>query len=353
MMENPLRSLLLGIVLGGCGLALASGCHKLSPSGEAAKSAPQTSAESSDEQSANSAPGTAAKADQPGDADSEDEGVHLKPEEVTKLGLSSEPAQPLRHAPEASGFAVVLAHDTVAQLLAELRTASAVARQSQAAFERGKRLAGTVGAMPVDSLEAAERQATVDEASLDLARQRLSSAFGQQAPWNGKDDSTLLRSLARGESKLARVTFPMSSLSDAVPTAIRLGRIGVGLTARTWDANTVWEAPADATVPGRSFFTIFKGDVFREGERLIAWTAVGKADDGVLIPSSAVVISGGKYWCYIEKKPGTYVRTEVDPDMPVNGGYFVSAGVDAGDKVVVLAAGQLLARELNPRTEAE
>ena len=326
-----MRTILLGLVVGICIMSVTSGCHN--SGSDAAKSAPDS----------------AVKDETPG----ADEGLHLKPEEVTKLGVSSEPAKSVTHAPEALGFGVVIGHETIAQSLADLRTAAAVARQSQSALARVQRLSGTPGAMPLDTVETAERQATVDAAALDLARQRLSSVFGQQAPWNGKDNSLTLTSLASGESKLVRVTFPMSSLTEDVPATIRLGRIGVGQTAKSWDSGTVWRAPADATVPGRSFFTIFKGNIFGEGERLIAWTPVAGPNDGVLIPSTAAVISAGKYWCYVEEKPGIYVRTEFDPSIPVSGGYFVTSGIDAGDKVVVMAAGQLLARELNPSTEAE
>jgi hypothetical protein len=56
-------------------------------------------------------------------------------------------------------------------------------------------------------------------------------------------------------------------------------------------------------------------------------------------------MSEGKYWCYIEKKPGTFERVELDTSKPTPDGYFVTAGVAAGDKVVTAAAGQLLAKE--------
>jgi len=74
---------------------------------------------------------------------------------------------------------------------------------------------------------------------------------------------------------------------------------------------------------------------------------------GVVVPDAAAVMSEGKYWCYIEKKPGTFVKTEIDTARPVPEGYFVTEGVAAGDKVVTAAAGQLLARESNSGSEPE
>jgi hypothetical protein len=73
----------------------------------------------------------------------------------------------------------------------------------------------------------------------------------------------------------------------------------------------------------------------------------------VEIPAAAVIISNGQYWCYVEEKPGVFVRTEVDTSMPTADGYFVKEGVSAGDLVVTASAGQLLAREMNPSTAAE
>ena len=74
---------------------------------------------------------------------------------------------------------------------------------------------------------------------------------------------------------------------------------------------------------------------------------------GVDVPAAAAVISAGKYWCYVEAKPGVFVRTEIDASTPTDGGYFVKDGVSPGDKVVTASAGQLLARETNPSTAAD
>jgi hypothetical protein len=65
------------------------------------------------------------------------------------------------------------------------------------------------------------------------------------------------------------------------------------------------------------------------------------------------VISDGKYWCYVEDKPGHYLRREVATDKPVGADYFVNQGIAVGDKVVTAQAGLLLARETNPSTEAD
>jgi hypothetical protein len=284
---------------------------------------------------------------------SEAEGVKLKPEEIEKAGIKTATLTASSHTPESTGYAVVITRETIAQALAELTSAAAVERQSRSALTRARSLAGTPGAMPIEVQETAERQAAVDHAAFVLAERRLSATYGQNAPWKENYTSPLLASLARGDTKLARVTFPLGALGSTVPARLRLTRIGATPGSKSIETLAVWNAPADATIPGRSFFAIVKGGDVSEGERLIAHAAVGTAENGVVVPYSATVISAGKYWAYVEQKPGLFVRTEIDPGMPTDDGYFVAAGIAPGAQIVTASAGLLLARETNPSTEAD
>ncbi|HEV2229789.1 MAG TPA: hypothetical protein VGR86_12625, partial [Steroidobacteraceae bacterium] len=92
------------------------------------------------------------------------QGVTLKPEEIAKAGIATAPAARATHAPESTGYALVIAREAIAQGVAELKSAAAVEHQSQAALARGRSLAGTPGAVAVESQESAERQAAVDHA---------------------------------------------------------------------------------------------------------------------------------------------------------------------------------------------
>jgi len=315
-------------------LLLSSACHKTQPKAEA------------------DAPAADAK-DKAAAGEDSAEGVSLKPDEIVKMGIVATELKATTHTPETIGFGTVMPHEALAQAVAELTTAVAVERQSRSTFARGQRLAGTPGAMPIDTQEAAERQATVDQAALELAKRRLSSTFGQDPPWKNQESSPELAALASGKIKLVRVTFPLGALGDSDPSTLRLAHINAAPGGKSWESRSVWGAPADASIPGKSFFALLKGGDAGEGEHLLAWAKVGAAESGVEIPAAAVIISNGQYWCYVEEKPGVFVRTEVDTGMPTVDGYFVKEGVSAGDKVVTASAGQLLAREMNPSTAAE
>jgi hypothetical protein len=279
-------------------------------------------------------------------------GVALTPDQVEKMGILTTPAPAASYTPQATGYAVIVAHEGLAQGVADLVAALAVERQSAAALARAQHLAGTPGAVPADAMESAARQAAVDRAALKLARQRLSAIVGQHPPWNDTDES-VLDALGSGRTKLVRATFPLGAIDGTAPASLRLERINAGRSGRSWRSGAPWDAPADASVPGRSFFALLKGSDAAEGERLLAWAPVGTSEAGVAISAAAVIISDNKYWCYIERAPGHYARSEIDSDRPLGKGYFVNKGVAVGDQVVTQSAGLLLARELNPGTAAD
>jgi hypothetical protein len=281
------------------------------------------------------------------------EGVSLTPAQIEKTGLKTEVLKMVDYAEETAGYGTVLAHESIAQAVAELSTAQAAEKQSRAALARTQRLSGTPGALSADVEETNARQLAVDSAALNLAKQRLSGTFGQNPPWSGGEGASLLQALADGRTQLVRVTFPLGALPGAAPKTLSASRLGSGQAAKRLKLTSVWPAPADATVPGRSFFSILPAGELGEGERIIAWAPIGAPQPGVLIPGESVVISESRYWCYIEEKPGTFVKTPIDTGKPFENGYVVTQGVNAGDKVVTQGAAQLLAQESNSGGDAD
>jgi multidrug efflux pump subunit AcrA (membrane-fusion protein) len=79
---------------------------------------------------------------------------------------------------------------------------------------------------------------------------------------------------------------------------------------------------------------------------------VGAAQPGVSVPANALVYGENEAWVYLRDKPDHFTRVPVDTAKATPDGYFVSGGLHAGDPVVTGGAGLLMARELNPSTEA-
>jgi len=292
--------------------------------------------------------------------------VVLTPEERQKLGITTAPAQAITYSDSSTAFGVVLSHDSIAQAVADLETASSAAHLSEVALTRGQKLAAGPGALGVDTLETLQKQKSADRAALSLARRKITAVVGVKFPWQGAEgDSGVLDSLASGEAKLVRATFPSRAFVGSTPKSLRLIPLEPGadtssdiaLTDTTaasgLTASPVWDAPQDPNLPGRSFFALLRNADIAEGSRFqVVPASPAGGVTGVLVPASAVVITSGQYWCYLEKNPGTFARVPIVIDKPLGAGYFVNdgVGVSEGDKVVTASAGLLLAREMNATT---
>jgi hypothetical protein len=113
---------------------------------------------------------------------------------------------------------------------------------------------------------------------------------------------------------------------------------------RGWEAKKIWSAPADPTIPGKSYFALLAKTDLQPGEHVLVYSPTGPATDGVEIPSGAIVLSQEKTWCYVQTAPGTFRRMMVNMRRTLSHGYF--AELQPGMRVVVKGAGLLLAREL-------
>ena len=282
-------------------------------------------------------------------------GLKLTADEIAKLGVTLAPASPARYLGGIDGFAVVVGRDVIVQAVTDVITARAAAHQSHAALARIERLAGTAGADSAVVGETAERQTVADDAAVQLAEAKASSVLGRQSPWTGPGGAGLVKALKAGRIDVIRVSFPLGGFPIDAPGRLRLNRLDHRSDASSWPASRIWPAPADASMPGRSYFAVIEHADLAEGERLLARATDAlspSARVGVLIPASAVVISADKYWCYTKDVNGTFTRIPVDVDRPQAGGYFVHDGIGPGDLVVTSGAGLLLARDTGPAPDA-
>jgi hypothetical protein len=287
--------------------------------------------------------------------DADTPGVTLTADQVKSMGLATANARPAVWLNQVTGFGTVVPLDTIAQSDADFLTAQAAASQSQAAANRAKSLStGEEAAVSREVVEAAQSKAAADAAGLALARRKTDSAFGIHAPWhNDAERASLMARLTSGRTVLVRVTFPLGALAGGVPAKLTIKRLG-GDGGKSWNAATVWEAPADPNLPGRGFFALVDGSDLAQNEHVFASVPVGPAQSGFWVPASAVVMGDGATWVYLENGENHFLRTELGTGQPLDDGYFVApgAGIAAGNKIVTKGAGLLQSRELNPSTGA-
>jgi hypothetical protein len=276
--------------------------------------------------------------------------VSLKAEEIKSLGITTQPAKAASYRAAVSGYGVVVALDSFAQLDADVMTAQAAAAQSQAAAARARSLAtGEEAAVSREVVETANAKAAADDAALMLARRKAEASLGRGAP-----ALTALRArLASGASVLVRATFPLGALGNEMPRQVQVTRLGAA--RQSWTAHTIWDAPADPAFPGRGFYILVDGSDLAQNEHVTVELPVGAALAGVMVPTEALVYGQNQAWAYLQQEPGKFQRVAVDPAKAMTGGYFLpqGSGIQPGQAMVVSGAGLLLARELNPSTEAE
>ena len=276
-------------------------------------------------------------------------GITLTEEQIEGLGLQTAKLTPASYRGQLAGYGMVMSFDTIAQSDADTTSAEAAAAQSQAAAARARDLStGEDAAVSRETYEAAAAKAATDAASVLLARRKADAAFGPDAPWRTPAQRTaILQRLQSGKSVLVKVTFPIGA--TVAPQRFNVARMGAN--GRSWPTGAVWNAPADAAIPGRSLFALVDGSGLAQGERVIATIPVGAAVAGVLVPRSALVMGESDSWAYLKTGENTYVRSRIDTSRPDGDGYFVSQGFTPGQEVVTTGAGQLYAREVNPATE--
>ncbi|HUE65246.1 MAG TPA: hypothetical protein VMO78_12805 [Rhizomicrobium sp.] len=283
------------------------------------------------------------------DKDADTAGITLKAEEIQSLGLTVQPAAAAQYQGQISGYGVVTALDAIAQADSDFLTAQATAAQSEAAAARARSLAtGEEAAISREQLEAAQSKAAADQAALALARRKSDAAFGLNSPF--RDPHARARAMgefASGAAVLVRVTFPVTG--GEAPRRLIISRMGAD--AKSWTSTTIWDAPADASVPGRSFYAILRGSDLAQNERVTAAIPSGAPQAGAKIPAHAVVYGESEAWVYEQTGARTFLRAQVDISRPSGDGYFVT-NVKPGQKIVTDGAGLLLAHEVNPSTEA-
>jgi len=281
-----------------------------------------------------------------------DDRLTLTADEIAHLGVRTLALTSISRAAEIAGYALVLPRDTLAAAIAERSVAQAAQNQSSAALSRQRALADTPGALSSEMQQTVERQAATDTAALELARSRLSALLGDHPDW-GVDESTVLQRLERGELKLARATFPLGALSGSLPATLRLSPLSAVRSRGPWQSKRFWRAPADPAIAGNSLYALVQAPNMTEGEHLLAWAPGSRTETGVMVPMAAIVIHEAHYWCYVARTATTFERVELSAEAASAAGYFMTSGVHAGDRVVIAAAGLLLARQSGPADESD
>lgn len=280
-------------------------------------------------------------------ATQEEGGVQLDAAVVSRLGIQTASVEATKYRRAITGYGAVIGLETLAQVDADLMTAEAATKASGDALTRAHKL--FQNRVTTQSLvDAAENQAAADAAQLALAQRKAIVVYGARAPWQTPQArAAAMAELTAGRAVLVRATFPVGRMT-ATPSALDIARPLRDPSGAVWTTTAVWDAPADSSIPGRSFFALVRDSDLAQGERVVVTALQGDPIAGVVVQATAIVVSEGATWCYVMVAPNSFARRLVDTGMPTTDGYFVARGIAPGESVVTVGAGLLLAREMNP-----
>lgn len=292
--------------------------------------------------------------DAPGDIE-----VAVTAAQQTRIGLGMTRLETTQAPETMQAIALVLDISLLAQLNAEVESATAIAAASASTEQRLTVLANDDQNASLQTLEAARAQSASDAARLRAGQQRIALEWGPGlAALKPLELRQLIGQIAAGTAALLRVDLlGMGSLGTNVagidPAIISAQGSHVQLRPDLRQAplatkNLGQAANTDARMQSSGLLVLVQGDAaagLRPGLILPAEIATGRLMTGVVLPRSALIRTEGATWVYLHRGGEDFVRREVIEPRMENAGWFVSAGFAPGDEVVATGAGSLLAIE--------
>lgn len=282
--------------------------------------------------------------------------VSVRPAAVKEIGLATETLRAAVRPIDLEAYGMVLDPAPLAKLNGDLVAARAALVASHAEFQRSRHLYAEQKNVSLKAVQSARATYLADESRVQVLRQRLGDRWGNEiARMEPGARSKLIAALIERRQAIARVSLPVGQNLGRLPHRAQvavLGRAGPPLTARA-----VYPAPTvDPRMQGRSFLVWIDSPsgIARPGAAVTAWLPTAKnSERGVIVPLSAVVRYAGRAWVYQELRPGRFTRRRLAVAESTRGGYFVTAILRPGMRVVVRGAQTLLSEELQSQIQVE
>ncbi len=292
-----------------------------------------------------------------GAADADDAGVvQVSTQGVRRMGLAVAALHAARHARQTRASAIVLSAQGLAQLAGMYVTDTrdlALARTNlgvtQKEYRRQAALYRANQTTSLKSLQAAQGAVETNRAQVTASRRQLRldrAAIEEQ--WGG----TVARWLAAGSPQAARILEQKEWLVEVTLTgrsagaAARSARFVVPTGATVLGRYVSPFPQSNPVIQGLNFlYAIPARAGFAPGLTLVAELPTGRLRGGVVVPESAVVWANGEAWAYKETGANRFERLRVSTEEPVSGGWFVTSGFAADDRVVIRGAEEIYSTE--------
>ncbi len=276
--------------------------------------------------------------------------IHLDLQAQQLAGLKTVSISAAILPPEMKAYGRVMDFASLISLQSETVAANAALRASRAEYDRLKKLSVQDNAS-ARALEMAKAQLAHDQGALQTVEAQLvassSKTVADQSP-------EFFQSLANQKNTLLRLDLPTGEIPVEAPTAAVLTPAGE-------------KSPIAANFFGRAAtvdpLTQGEGFIFlatNAPASLLPGLAVagflqmpGAPSHGVIVPDDAVVRADDRAWIYAQTGEMDFERREVVLEHPTEGGWFVTNGVVAGEKIVITGTQVLLSEERKSQIKLE
>lgn len=250
------------------------------------------------------------------------------------------------------GYARALDLSGLAAINADYRAAVAAAEASAKEAARQKALFAADTSTSARAVDQARAQATADAEKVKLACRRVSLEYGPGLERLGCPAlDALLRDATAGRAALLRLDFAGGS----PPAGSRVTLSGAGAEAVVRVLGPA--AMADQSLQTSGALALLRGagaTRFGVGKQVDASVSAGGATrSGAVVPRSAILRADGALWVYRAVTGDRFERIELKNAQATPAGWFVPAGLQSGERIVVSGAGTLLGLERGSAGEGE
>ena len=283
--------------------------------------------------------------------------------------------------PQLTGADQLTLTDRLSTIQAESLTDSASLAASTAEYQRLKTLNADNKNASDRALQEAEVSMKGDQARLEAARRSekllqtalhrtgktsfvtplIAERGGEVSEVSAQPGETVeagqaLFQVSRYRTLIARLNLPLSQPA-ALPVRNALISI-VGNESKMIPAQFVAEGAAvqsEYQSETLLFRVTSRAGRLRPGQAIEGWipTGSGSPQSGVLVPFDAVVRYQGQNWVYVQVSDSKFARRSITLSEPGDGGWFVTAGFRAGDRIVVVGAQTLLSEEMKSQLSSD
>lgn len=282
--------------------------------------------------------------------------VLIDEEAQKQTGISVEPLQAATYSATQNFTGVVLDMRALVEARQRLQSLSAQLTAAQAQLlQRRNDVARTQGLYDEGrnasqrDLEAARAAlATQEQHELALQAEIRSAIDGVRMQWG----DTFAQRLGDKDGLVARViSHQVEIVQFAMPYGSRpekqLWRVDVSNSGLAQGVPAVWIGGTSQSQPGltgSNWLLSAPNTGAGAGTRVRVLSQQGKSQNGVLVPSSAMIRFAGKNWVYVKTQAERFERIALPVDRPLGEGFFTDA-LQTHDLIVSSGAQLLLSEE--------